>query len=393
MMMCIMRLFEVADFVVTTTELHCGRSLIYLLEGFNFSNRVARKDPWPQRGLDPSYHSLSMADLIGQESVWTQLTHLLETSCHIFLTGSPGSGKTAIIRSLLQLYATSRSRANPSLWGEDSIDECMLLSPDQDRGIQTIRNHVTLFIRQMAPLPSPTKSTYRWVIVDDADTFPHISQQALRRPMETYSHITRFIFIGSSTEDLIPALRSRCIHVQMNTFDLYEHAPAFLERVDMPHSDKMTEDIWSWILNTTNNNVSDFIKLLKLIRDILTHTKQAPTTALVQTICSTPFHLDFIPLLNCLNKRDILGGTHHILEIWKRGYTFEDILESFQTIHTLFGEGTIHENTLIHIFLINAWIAYCKGNTSVLSLQNIYYKTVTMPPLITEPSTLFVSNA
>jgi hypothetical protein len=34
------------------------------------------------------------------------------------------------------------------------------------------------------------------------------------------------------------------------------------------------------------------------------------------------------------------------------------------------------ENTLVHIFLLNAWIAYCKGNTSVLSLQNIYYKTI-----------------
>jgi len=328
---------------------------------------------------------LPMADLIGQESVWAELVQLLDTSCHIFLTGSAGSGKTAMIRSLLKRYATTRERKNPDAWGEETLDECMLLSPDQDRGIQTIRNHVTLFIRQMAPLPSSQGArAYRWVVVDDADTFPHISQQALRRPMETYSHITRFLFVGNSTEDLIPALRSRCIHVQMNTFELYEHGPKFLTLVKMPHQEAITADMWSWILNTTNNNVSDFIKLLKLIRDVLNHKGQAPTTALIQTICSTPFHLDFIPLLQCLNRRDVLGGVHQLVEIWKCGYTFEDILESFQTIHGLFGEGTLHENTLVHVFLINAWIAYCKGNTSILSLQNIYYKTI-MVSLATNP--------
>jgi hypothetical protein len=317
-----------------------------------------------------------MAHLIGQQSVWTQCLNLLETSCHLFLTGAPGSGKTRMIKELLKHYAKTRLRSSPDLWGEESLEECMLLTPDQDRGIQTIRSHVGMFIRQMAPPPSSDKKTYRWVIIDDADTFPHISQQALRRPMETYSHITRFIFIGSSMEDLIPAIRSRCIHVTMNTFDMYEYCSQFLSLVNMPHEQLFDETIWSWIMNTCQNNVSDLIRLLQLIRDILKTTNKKPTVSLIQTICSTPFHLDFLPLLNFLTERNLVGGTYQILEIWKRGYTFEDILESFQTIHGLFGEGSMKENTLVHIFLLNAWIAYCKGNTSILSLQNIYYKTI-----------------
>lgn len=284
-----------------------------------------------------------------------------------------------MIKDLLKHYAATRNRTKPDLWGEESLEECMLLTPDQDRGIQTIRSHVGMFIRQMAPPPSTNsndKKVYRWVIIDDADTFPHISQQALRRPMETYSHITRFIFIGSSTEDLIPALRSRCIHLTMNTFDMFEYGQQFLSLVQMPNPAAFDETIWSWIMNTCQNNVSDLIRLLRLIRDILASTNKKPTPALIQTICSTPFHLDFLPLLNFLTERNLVGGIYQILEIWKRGYTFEDILESFQTIHGLFGEGSMKENTLVHIFLLNAWIAYCKGNTSVLSLQNIYYKTI-----------------
>ena len=318
-----------------------------------------------------------MAQLIGQQNIWNQCLALLETSCHIFLTGAPGSGKTTMIKDLLKHYARTRSRTHQDQWGEESLEECLLLTPDQDRGIQTIRSHVAMFIRQMAPPPaSGDKKVYRWVIIDDADTFPHISQQALRRPMETYSHITRFIFVGSSVEDLIPALRSRCIHLRMNAFDMYEYNKEFLSLVKMPHSDLFDETIWSWIMNVSQNNVSDLIRLLKLIRDILNATNRRPTAAFIQNICSTPFHLDFLPLLNFLTERNLVGGVYQILEIWKRGYTFEDILESFQTIHGLFGEGSMKENTLVHIFLLNAWIAYCKGNTSVLSLQNIYYKTL-----------------
>jgi len=301
---------------------------------------------------------------------------LLDTPCHLFLTGQPGSGKTTLVKELLQLYATRNKRPQPLLWGEETHEECMLLTPDQDRGIQTIRGHVTLFIRQMA-LPK----TFRWVIIDDADTFSHISQQALRRPMETYSHITRFIFIGNSTEDLIPALRSRCIHVTMNTFDIYEHRDAFLTLVQMPSATLFNEDMWTWILNTTQNNVSDLKRLLHLIRAILETTGKKPTVAFIQSICSTPFHLDFIPLLNALTDKNLIGGIHQIIEIWKRGYTFEDILESFQTIHGLYGEGSQTENTLVHVFLLHAWIAYCKGHTSVLSLQNIFYKTLKDPSL------------
>ena len=322
-----------------------------------------------------------MAHLIGQEAIWAQMLALLDTSCHLFLTGSAGSGKTALTKQLLKHYARTRGRKDPGEWGEETSDECLVLSPDQDRGIQTIRSHVGLFIRQMAPILSEKAAVQtkpvRWVLIDDVDTFPQISQQALRRPMETYSHITRFIFVGSSIEDLIPALRSRCIHVQMNTFDLYEYAPQFMDLVQMPFREALTEAMWSWILTTSGSNVGDFIKLLTLVRDILNHTQKPPTLAFIQMLCSTPFHIDFLPLLDSLNRKDLVKGTHQLIEIWKKGHTFEDILESFQTIHALFGSGTIQENTVVHIFLINAWIAYCKGNTSILSLQNVYFKTIT----------------
>lgn len=313
-----------------------------------------------------------MTNLVGQESVWSECIEQFDTPSHIFITGSAGCGKTTLMRELLRFYATTKKRPTPHLWGMESIDECLLLGPDQDRGIQTIRGQVSLFIRQM----SLGDGIFRWVIIDDVDTLPQISQQALRRPMESYSHITRFLFIGTSEEDLIPALRSRCIHIAMNPIDVSNYSDNFLRYIHMPPRVTFTKEMWNWVANIANNNISDLIRILALIRDIHLTLKEEITLERVQSLCSAPFYYDFIPLLRAMSDKDTVCAIKSLLQIWKKGYAYEDILESFQVIHSLFGNQTIKDNVRIHKFLINAWISYCKGNTSILALQNVVYKTL-----------------
>jgi hypothetical protein len=116
---------------------------------------------------------------------------------------------------------------------------------------------------------------------------------------------------------------------------------------------------------------------LKLIRDVHKTFNEELTIQRVRILCSAPFYMDFFPLLKAICDRNITVAVKALLAIWKRGYAYEDILESFQTINTIFGNNLLKDNILIHKFLINSWISYCKGNTSILALQNVVFKTLT----------------
>jgi hypothetical protein len=150
----------------------------------------------------------------------------------------------------------------------------------------------------------------------------------------------------------------------------------FLNNVDMPKTVKFTSDMWNWLINIIGNNISDLVRLLKLIKNTSTVLNKEITFEEIKVLCSSPFYNDFIPLLIALSQENIIDSIHALLNIWKRGYAYEDILESFQTINSIFGNKAIKENIIIHKFLINSWISYCKGNTSILSLQNVLYRTL-----------------
>jgi replication factor C small subunit len=82
----------------------------------------------------------------------------------------------------------------------------ILLHNSDERGIDVIRGKVKEFSRSKLPANIP----FKIVLLDEADNMTADAQQALRRLMEMYVEVTRFILIANYPSKIIEPIQSRC---------------------------------------------------------------------------------------------------------------------------------------------------------------------------------------
>lgn len=135
-------------------------------------------------------HRAFFADLVAQQQI-----------PNLMLSGNPGVGKTTLAKILVSELKADHLYINAS----------------DETGIDTIRSKVIGF--------SETRSLaggIKIVILDEADGMSGVvasgrasAQQALRNVMEEYSETTRFILTANYPSKIIPALHSRCQHIDL----------------------------------------------------------------------------------------------------------------------------------------------------------------------------------
>jgi DNA polymerase III delta prime subunit len=297
-------------------------------------------------------------NLLGYEQYWNDIQKYILNPVHICLTGSAGCGKTTFINDFINSYFEHHGISK-----KEQEEWIFYLNGDQDRGIHRIRESLLDFVRQS----SKKKGIVRWVIVDDMDTFPELSQQALRRPMELYKNTTCFLFIGNHLASLIPPLRSRCKCVTVNSIMLESYGKIILEKLGVPVT-KLSEKTISWFAASSYGNVAEFVHHGNLISDFNKYSSEELTDTICTELCSVPPYYDFLPLLNAFFKENRVHAIEALTLLWFKGFSYEDILESTQLTLTFFGIPSMKQGSLVTRWFVRGWAAYCQGCTSFQSL-------------------------
>jgi DNA polymerase III gamma/tau subunit len=301
-------------------------------------------------------------NLIGLHSVISQLNACIEQPPHIFLVGFSGVGKTTLAKDFLTAYFKHHG-----VTAAEQSELCVEISSHQDRGIHTFRQILNDHVRWVAP----RKDVYRWIIIDDCDTLPAISQQALRRPMETYTHLTRFIFISQSQEALITPLQSRCHMMLIEPTNDTKIFDEILRREGL-EKERIEPEAYMELITMSLCSVMKFQSLAKMLYtlkcaegwDMLTvdYIKASFDPNIWGTMCE---------LLKMLMTSEWDRAQKMMYTIWELGYSFEDIL--FELEHSIIMMNVIDHRAWYNIqqFLIKSWIYHSQSRSSILDLMTV----------------------
>lgn len=141
------------------------------------------------------YRPQTLDDIVGHEAVVARMKSFVDDPemPNLLFAGRQGIGKTAIV----QAFAREK-------FGEDWESRTLTLNASDDRGINIVREDIKDFAQIGAG-----EYDYKIVFLDEADQLTDDAQPALRRTMEDYSDVTRFILSCNYPGQIIDPIQSR----------------------------------------------------------------------------------------------------------------------------------------------------------------------------------------